>query len=115
MSEKYQRLLVGAVMVFVAGAMVFGFLVVQKLERMVVIAERSEAKIDRFIEATAPLGKATVEKGAKMIESVDHEEMTDSAQKGIKEIGTAAKQHLLEYMDKKAAENGEETEEQAEE
>ncbi len=105
MLEKYQRMLVAAAIVFVVGSLIFGCQITKKLERMVVIAERSEQKIDRFIEATAPLGKATVTQGAAMIESVDAEAMTESATESIKEVGTAAKQHLLEYMERKAAES----------
>ena len=103
-SEMNQKRLVLSAVVFVIGMLLLGFLSLRKLERLVMVAERTEQKVDRMIEAMAPLGKATVEKGAAMIESVDHEDMAKSAEKNIKEVGTAAKQHMMDYMERKAAE-----------
>ncbi len=48
----------------VISVIVIGMIVVQKLERVVQVAERTEVKLNRIIEAASPVGKAAVGKGA---------------------------------------------------
>jgi hypothetical protein len=100
MKESFQRVIVVSVVVLVAGAAVFGLLVLQKLERITQVAERTEAKLDLIIEAAAPVGRAAVEKGAEALSRIDAEELGRSATDSVKEIGAAAKQRLLEHLEK---------------
>ncbi|MCC9609078.1 hypothetical protein LOC68_07035 [Blastopirellula sp. JC732] len=105
MSETRQNMLVGLMLLLVVGAAIFGYQVLGKLERVVGAAERTEAKLDRIIEATAPLGKAAVEKGTLVLENIDEKDMANSASVGIKEIGDAAKKKLTEIIQKVDADN----------
>lgn len=100
MSETRQNVLIGLALLLTVGAGFFGYQVLAKLERVVGAAERTEAKLDRIIEATAPLGKAAVEKGTLVLENIDETDMANSASSGIKEIGNAAKKKLTEMIQK---------------
>ena len=104
MSETRQNVLIGLALLLVVGAGCFGYQVLAKLERVVGAAERTEGKLDRILEATAPLGKAAVEKGTLVLENIDEHEMADSATSGIKDIGNAAKRKLTEMIQKIDAE-----------
>lgn len=106
-SEKNQRWLVAAVFVFVVGVLALGVMFLQKIERLVVIAERTEQKIDTVAESAASLGKTTVDKGTAMIDSVDPEEIIQTAEENIKELSSAAKQRLIDYMNRNAEEGTE--------
>ena len=100
MKENYQRIIVGAVVILVIGAIVFGVQVIRRLDRMVLVAERTEEKLDGIIKAAAPVGRAAVEKGAEVLRSVDHEDMAESASSGLKDIGEAAKRIPLDFTEK---------------
>src|SRR5215471_17874661 len=82
----------------VAGAAVFAVLVLQKLDRVVTVAENLNEKVDRAVAAAAPLGKAAVEKGVATLDSVDTEDLGKSGTEGVKEIGRAAKEKALEFI-----------------
>ena len=90
----------------------FGMSALNKLERIVQIAERTEQKIDVAIKKTgervdavvktlAPLGNETVKKGIQIVKEVDGGEIGDAATSGMKEIGAAAKSRLIDLMKKK--------------
>ncbi|TWT29832.1 hypothetical protein [Blastopirellula retiformator] len=98
MSETRQNVLIGLMLLLVVGAGGFGYQVLGKLERVVGAAERTEGKLDRIIEATAPLGKAAVEKGTLVLENIDEKDLGESATRGIKEIGMSAKDKLSEVI-----------------
>lgn len=92
------RVLVALATAFVVGAAVFAVLVLRKLDRVVAVVENVNAKVDRFTEAAAPLGKAAVERGVKTLEAVDSDDLGRSATEGAKEIGRAAKQKAIEFI-----------------
>ena len=104
-TEKYQRIIAGAVMILVIGAIVFGVQVIRRLDRMVLVAERTEEKLDGIIKAAAPVGRAAVEKGAEVLRSVDHEDMAESASSGLKDIGEAAKSRAIRFLEEQSATN----------
>ena len=104
MKGSYQKIIVAAVVALAGAAIIFGVLVLQRLERMTQVAERTEEKLDRIIEATAPLGKEAVARGVDALREVDTEQLGKSATEGIKEIGAAGKKRLLEYLDTKQTE-----------
>lgn len=99
MDKKNQQILVVSAIIMVVAIIVFGVLVLGKLERVVQVAERSERKLDRIIEAATPVGMAAVEKGVGMMESMDEEDLARSAEAGVKEVGALAKDKLLKWMD----------------
>lgn len=101
MKESYQTIIVISVLVLAIGAVVFGVLVLARLERITQVAERTEAKLDRIIKATAPVGRAAVKKGAEALGQMDADDLGKSAAEGLKEIGAAAKQRLVEHLEKK--------------
>lgn len=107
MSETRQNVLIGLMLLLVVGAGLFGYQVLGKLERVVGAAERTEEKLDRIIEATAPLGKAAVEKGTLVLENIDDKDLGESATKGIKEIGVTAKEKLSDLINKIEAQGDE--------
>ncbi|PQO40202.1 hypothetical protein [Blastopirellula marina] len=100
MSETRQNVLIGLALLLVVGAGFFGYQTLSKLERVVGAAERTEAKLDRIVAATAPLGKAAVEKGTLVLENIDEKDLGAAATGGIKEIGVSAKRKLSELIDK---------------
>ena len=103
MDKKNQIILVGAAVITVAAIIAFGSTVVVKLERVVQVAERSEQKLDRIIEAASPLGQAALEKGVSVMQSVDEQELAESTQDGLQELGAAAKHKLLEWIESQSA------------
>jgi hypothetical protein len=94
----YLRILVGLALVFLVGAALVAFIAMNKLDRVVVVVENVNAKVDRFAEAAAPIGKAAIEKGVKAIDAVDTEDLGKSATEGVKEIGRAAKQKAIDAI-----------------
>ena len=103
MDKKNQKILVSAAIVSVVAIIIFGVLIVQKLERVVQVAERTEQKIDDAIEVIAPVGRAAADKGVSVIENVDEEELAKSAEEGVKEVGAVARDKLLEWIDSQKA------------
>lgn len=108
MKESYQRIVVVSVVALVVGAVVFGVLVLNRLERITLVAERAEARLSRIAEAAAPVGQAAVEKGAEALNQMDAEDLGRSATEGLKELGAAAKQRLIERLEQKDAEDARE-------
>ena len=98
MSSISQKVLIGCTVAFVLGAFVFGLLVLKKLERIVQVSEKMDARVEHIMEAAAPVGKAAVEKGVQVLESVDSQELGQRTTDGIKEIGGAAKKRVLDYV-----------------
>jgi hypothetical protein len=103
MDKKNQQILVISAVVAVISVIVIGMIVVQKLERVVQVAERTEDKLNRIIEAASPVGKAAVEKGVSVLNNVDEKELADSAEQGVKEVGAVAKDKLLKWIDAQKA------------
>jgi uncharacterized membrane protein len=97
------RLLVILAFVVVAGAAAFAFLVLHKLNRVVVVVENANAQVNRVVAAAAPLGKATVEKGVKALDAVDTDDLGKSATEGVKEIGRSAKEKAIELIRQRRA------------
>ena len=102
MSETRQNAIMVAVLIFLAGAAVFGCMVLQKLERIVVVAEKVDRRLEAMMKAAAPVGRAAIKKGSEVLHTVDGEELAESATKGIKEIGAAAKKRMIELLEKEA-------------
>jgi hypothetical protein len=104
----YLRWLVFLALIFVVGGAVFAVMALNKLDRVVVVVENVNAKVDRAAEAAAPLGKAAVERGVEALEAVDTNDLGRSATEGLKDIGRTAKQRAIEALKKKRAgdENG---------
>ena len=71
-----------------------------KMERMVQIAERMDARVETICKATAPMGGAAVEKLTDAVESADAEDMSRAAQDGLKEIGRAGKAAAVAFFGK---------------
>ena len=103
MDKKNQQILVISAVVAVISVIVIGTIVVQKLERVVQVAERTEDKLNRIMEAASPVGKAAVEKGVNVLNNVDEKELADSAEQGVKEVGAVAKDKILEWIDSQKA------------
>ncbi len=97
------RVLIVLALVVVAGAGVFAILVLQKLNRVVVVVEHVNAQIDRAVAAAAPLGTAAVEKGVKTLDAVDTDDLGKSATEGVKEIGRSAKEKAIELIRQRRA------------
>jgi hypothetical protein len=87
-------------LVLVAGVGVFGMQVLQKLDRVVAVVENVNDKVERVAEATAPLGKAAVEKGIKTLDAVDTDDLGKAATEGVKEIGRSVKQRAMDAIKK---------------
>ena len=99
MKESYQKIIALLLVVLVGAAIAFGLLVIDRLERITQVAERTEAKLDKIVEVATPVGRAAIEKGAATIEEIDTEELVNSAEAGLKEIGAAAKKSLLKHLE----------------
>lgn len=100
----YLQLLLGLAICAVIGGAVFGMIVLQKLERVVVVAENLNSTVNRAAQAAAPLGRAAIERGIDAVEKVDTDALGKSATEGVKEIGRAAKDKVIEHIKKKAQE-----------
>jgi hypothetical protein len=101
------RVVVIVALVAVGGAGLFAVLILQRLNRVVAVAENVNAQVDRVAAAAAPLGKAAVEKGVKTLEAVDSDDLGKSATEGVKEIGRSAKERAIEYIrQRRAGEDG---------
>jgi hypothetical protein len=103
MDKKNQKILVIAALISVSAIIIFGVMIVQKLERVVQVAERTEQKIDNAIEVIAPVGRAAADKGVSVINNVNEEELARSAEEGVKEVGAVAKDKLLKWIDAQKA------------
>ncbi len=101
MNESNQKIMVASVLALVVIAIVFSLLVLQKLERITQVAERTDLRIEKIAKATAPVGAAAVGKGIDVIQKINTEEMSKAASEGIKEIGNAAKGRFLKHIEKK--------------
>ena len=103
MDKKNQNILVTSAVVAVVAIIVFGIVITQKLERVVQVAERTENKLNGIIEAASPVGKAAVEKGVNVLNNVDEQELADSAEQGVKEVGAVAKDKIVEWINSQKA------------
>jgi len=99
MKDTYQKIIVVAVLVIAATCVVVGLLLLQRVERITRVAERTEAKIDIIFEAAAPLGREAIDTGVEALQQVDTEDLGRSATEGLKEIGAAAARRLTECID----------------
>ena len=109
MAEKYQAVVVATIVLFMIATGVFGYSLLDKMERLVAIAERTEQKADRILTASAPVGEAAVRVSAKMIDTMDRENLGKSAARGIKEIGEATKKRLVELLEKRSPDTSKKT------
>jgi hypothetical protein len=100
---NYLRLLAFLALVTVGGAGLFAGLVVQRLNRVVVVVENVNSQVDRAVAAAAPIGKAAVERGVKTLEAVDTDDLGKSATEGVKEIGRSAKERAIELIRQRRA------------
>src|SRR5262245_49487213 len=100
---NWLRLAVIVAFVAVGGAGLFAMLVLQRLNRVVVVVENVNTQVEREAEATAPLGKAAGEKGVKPLEAVDTDDLGKSATEGVKEIGRSAKERAIQYIRQRRA------------
>jgi hypothetical protein len=100
---NWLRVVAIVAIVAVGGAGLFAVLVLQRLNRVVAVAENVNAQVDRVAAAAAPLGKAAVEKGVKTLEAVDTDDLGKSATEGVKEIGRSAKERAIEYIRQRRA------------
>jgi hypothetical protein len=107
---NYLRLLAFLALVTVGGAGLFAGLVVQRLNRVVVVVENVNSQVDRAVAAAAPLGKAAVERGVKTLDAVDTDDLGKSATEGVKEIGRSAKERAIEFIKQRRAEQQEDSE-----
>ena len=98
MDKKNQLIIVASSIVAVIAIIAFGILIVQKIERVVQVAERTETKIDQAIKTFEPVGKAAADKGMKIIENVDEEDLARSAEDGIRELGSLSKERITEWI-----------------
>lgn len=103
MNKQNQRIVVVSAVVAVVAIIVFGVMITRKLERVVQVAERTEDKLNRIVDAASPVGRAAVEKGVSVLDQVDEEELADSAEQGVKEVGTVAKDKILQWIDSQSA------------
>ena len=103
MDKKNQQILVCSAVIAVISIIVIGMIVVQKLERVVQVAERSEQKLNNIIETASPVGRAAIEKGVNVLNNVDEDELAKSAEEGVKEVGSLAKDKLLEWINSQKA------------
>jgi len=103
MDKKNQSVVVISAVVAVVAIIVFGIVITQKLERVVQVAERTEDKLNRIMEAASPVGKAAVEKGVNVRNNVDEKELADSAEQGVKEVGAVAKDKIVEWINSQKA------------
>jgi hypothetical protein len=92
------RLLLVLAVAFVVGAGLFAASALRRLDRVVAVVENVNAKVDRFAEAAAPLGKAAVDKGVEALGAVDTDDLGQSATEGVKEIGRVAKQRVIDTL-----------------
>ena len=98
MDKRHQQILVYSAVAGLISMIVLGVVVIQKLERVVQVAERTEQKLNGIIEAASPVGRAAVEKGVGVLNSVDEGELARSAEESVKAVGAAAQSKLLEWM-----------------
>lgn len=85
------RVLIGLLVVAIIACVVFGFLITTKIERMTRVSEDLDQKLGRIMAAGAPLGHAAVDKGVKVLENMDEQDLGKSATSGAKELGATAK------------------------
>lgn len=97
------RALVGLVGIAIIALLVLGFIVSAKVERMTKVTEDLDHKLGNIMAAGAPLGHAAVDRGVKVLENVDAEELGKSATSGAKDLGTAAKAAAEKWLQKRAA------------
>ncbi len=100
--DRIIMLLIVSLFVVLSGG--FYYLALQKLERITQAAERAEGRIQRVMDAGAPLGHALVEKGQATIEKLPVDELTTSATQGVKEVGKAAKEKAMRWLKDQQAE-----------
>ncbi len=104
---SYLRRLVILAVLFLLGSAVFAVLVLQKLERAVLVTESVNAKLDRVADAMAPVGRAAIGKSMEALENVDAEDLGKSAKEGVKKIGKAATDKATQWIKKKPTETQE--------
>ncbi len=68
------------------------------LERIVSICDRMEARAVAAIEAAKPVGQAAVDKSKTLLENLDANDLGQAAARGAKEVGTAAKNKVLQRL-----------------
>jgi hypothetical protein len=107
---NYLRLLVVLAFVAVGCAGLFAVLVLQQLNRVALVVENVNSQVDRAVAATAPLGKAAVERGVKTLDAVDTDDLGKSATEGVKEIGRSAKERAIEFIKQRRAAQHEDSE-----
>jgi hypothetical protein len=96
--KKHQNIIVCSAVVTLITVIVLGVLVIQKLERVVQVAERTEQTLNGIVQAASPVGRAAVEKGVSILNSVDDDELARAAEDTVKEVGAVAKGKLLDWM-----------------
>lgn len=101
------RLLLGLSLVFLVGAAVFACLALRKLDRVVIVVENVNDKVNRAADAAAPLGQAAVDRGVQALDAVDTEDLGRAATEGVKAIGRSAKERAIEIIRQKQAERSE--------
>lgn len=96
--EAYLRAISAFLLVLTVAVIVMGVIALRKVERMVRVSEHMAARVDRALDAAAPVGQAVVDKGAEAIHQMDAKELGQQATKGAKEIGDAAKQKAMQWI-----------------
>ena len=100
----------------IVGVMMFGIILMtiggisalNKMERLVVVVESLNEKVDRAANALAPLGEEAVYQGAEALKGMDSRDLGKGATKGMKELGDAAKKKAINWMLEREKKNLEE-------
>jgi DNA-binding transcriptional regulator YdaS (Cro superfamily) len=86
----YLRFICAAIALFLIGGIIFAVSILHKIERMTVVSENVNQKVNDIAAATAPLGHAAIAKSVKVVENIDPEYLAKSASNGLKDVGKAA-------------------------
>lgn len=68
--------------------------------RVVVVLERTDKRVEDLQKTIAPLGKAAVEKSVEAVKSMDHKAIGEGLQKGTSEVGDSLKERAKRFLNK---------------
>lgn len=95
----YLRVIVGWLICFCVLILIFGIVLIAKVERMTKVAESLNNKIESTMTAAAPLGHVAVDKGVAIMQNIDANDLGKSATEGVKGIGLSLKAKADAWLD----------------
>ncbi len=96
----WRGLAVAVVVFFCVGSAVFAYAVLEKIERVIVVVEDLNRKVDRATAASLQLRDTVVAGGAAALETIDAEQMMRSAAEETERLRKATAELAREWVSK---------------